>query len=393
MAKIGRPSLPEEEQSRVWELWKSGNSFSHISRSVGVPPGSVFSILKPRGGIYYPVPRPRPTSLTLPDREEISRGIAAGRSIRRIAEQLDRSPSTFSREIRRNKGHKAYRAVDANDRAQRRRHRPQRLKLQKNPVLANYVSARLGRCWSPEQIHGRLHRDYPDNSRMHISPEAIYRTVYLNSGRKILPQKIHHKLRRHRPIRHGKHYTSRGQWRSTIKNARPTTDRPQAADERSEVGHWEGDLILGPNTTQVATLVDRVKRVLDLVATPSRGAPGVKDQLIGRFNDRQLARGPMRTLTWDRGMELAEHQTTSQATGVEVFFADPRSPWQRGTNENINGLTRQYLPNKTDLGNYDQSDLDKIAYELNTRPRKCLNFRTPLEAQHDHTTRKEQVLP
>ncbi|SMY05204.1 Transposase and inactivated derivatives, IS30 family [Brevibacterium sp. 239c] len=393
MAKIGRPGLPEYERRRVWDLWKDGHSFSHISRRVGAPPGSVFSILKPRGGIYYPTPHPRPTSLTLTDREEISRGIAAGRSIRNIAEGLGRSPSTISREIRRNKGQKTYRAVDANDRAQRRRHRPQRLKLQKNPVLCNYVSARLSHCWSPEQITGRLHRDYPGNRRMHISPEAIYRSVYLNSGRKILPHNIHHNLRRHRPIRHGKHYTTRGQWRSTIKNAKPIADRPRAANDRTEAGHWEGDLILGPNTTQVATLVDRVTRVLDLVAAPSRAASCVKDQLINRFNGHHQDRAPMRTLTWDRGMELAEHEAVSQSTAVEVFFADPRSPWQRGTNENSNGLTRQYLPKKTDLGTYEQSDLDKIAHELNTRPRKCLGFRTPLEAQRDHATRKEQVLP
>ncbi|WP_367618853.1 transposase [Brevibacterium sp.] len=167
MVKIGRPGLPEHERRRVWELWKAGNSFSHIARNVGVPPGSVFSILRPRGGIYYPVPQPGRASLTLTDREEVSRGIAAGDSIRIIAVRLHRAPSTISREIRRNKGLNAYRAVDANDRAQRRRARPQRLKLQKNPPLCNYVSARLVHCWSPEQISGRLRRDYPDNRRMH----------------------------------------------------------------------------------------------------------------------------------------------------------------------------------------------------------------------------------
>ncbi|WP_350269423.1 IS30 family transposase [Brevibacterium sp. CBA3109] len=393
MAKIGRPGLPEEERRRVWELWKDGHSFSHISRSVKVPPGSVFSILKPRGGIYYPTPRPGTASLTLAEREEISRGIAAGTSIRRIALALDRAPSTISREITRNKGVNSYRAVDANDRAQRRRGRPQRLKLQRNPALCNYVSKRLKHWWSPEQIAGRLDRDYPENRRMHISAEAIYRGVYLNSGRKALPHNIHHNLRRHRPIRHGKHYTTRGQWRSQIKNARSIDDRPEAAKDRSEIGHWEGDLILGPNTTQVATLVDRATRVLDLVATPGRDAACVKDQLINRLNHHNQVRRRVRTLTWDRGMELAEHEAISQSTGVEVFFADPRSPWQRGTNENTNGLTRQFLPKKTDLGAYDQSALDVIAHELNTRPRKCLSFRTPLEAQHDLTTRKPEVLP
>ena len=393
MAKIGRPGLPEHERRRVWDLWKDGNSFSHIARCVGVPPGSVFSILKPRGGIYYPAPRPGRAELKLTEREEISRGIAAGDSLRTIAIRLRRAPSTISREIRRNKGHQAYRAVDANDRAQRRRSRPQRLRLQKNPPLCNYVSARLKHCWSPEQISGRLCRDYPDNQRMHISPEAIYRSIYLNSLRKILPHHIHHRLRRHRPIRHGKHYTTRGQWRSTIKNARPIGDRPQEADDRCESGHWEGDLILGANTTQVATLVDRATRVVDLVATDSRAADCVKERLIARVNNHRKHRVPWNTLTWDRGMELAEHGTITEYTGVDVFFADPRSPWQRGTNENSNGLTRQYLPKKTDLGAYAQSDLDAIAYELNTRPRKCLGFRTPLEAQRDDVAQKDKVLP
>ncbi|QUL79550.1 IS30 family transposase [Brevibacterium sp. SMBL_HHYL_HB1] len=393
MVKIGRPGLPEHERRRVWDLWKDGNSFSHIARCVGVPPGSVFSILKPRGGIYHPAPRPGRAELKLTEREEISRGIAAGDSLRTIAMRLRRASSTISREIRRNKGHHAYRAVDANDRAQRRRARPQRLRLQKNPPLCNYVSARLGHCWSPEQISGRLRRDYPDNQRMHISPEAIYRSIYLNSVKKILPHHIHHHLRRRRPIRHGKHYTTRGQWRSTIKNARPIVDRPQEADDRCENGHWEGDLILGANTTQVATLVDRATRVIDLVATDSREAGCVKERLIARVNNHRRHRVPWNTLTWDRGMELAEHGSITEHTGVDVFSADPRSPWQRGTNENSNGLTRQYLPKKTDLGTYEQSDLDAIAHELNTRPRKCLGFRTPLEAQHDDSARKDTVLP
>lgn len=393
MAKIGRPGLPDDERRRVWDLWKEGHSFSHIARCVGVPPGSVFSILKPRGGIYYPVPRPGRASLMLTEREEISRRIAAGDSIRTIAVRLQRPPSTISREIRRNKGHKAYRAVDANDRAQRRRARPQRLKLEKNPPLCGYVSARLDHCWSPEQISGRLRQDYPVNRRMHISPEAIYRSVYLNSGRKILPHNIHHNLRRHRPIRHGKHYTTRGQWRSTIKNARPITDRPQEADDRCQSGHWEGDLILGANTTQVATLVDRATRVIDLIAAESREAACPKDRLITRVHDQQHTQVPFKTLTWDRGMELADHETITQNTGVDVFFADPRSPWQRGTNENSNGLRRQYLPKKTDLAAYEQQDLDAIAYELNTRPRKCLGYRTPLEAQHEDAIRKDTALP
>lgn len=383
MAKIGRPGLPESERRRVWELWKAGRSFSSISHEVGVPPGSIFSILKPRGGIYYPQPHARASSLTFTEREEISRGIAAGWSIRSIAASVSRSPATVSREINRNKGRKKYRALDADDRATRRRARPQKLKLQKNPVLRGYVSARLARCWSPEQIAGRLRRDYPAGSRMQISHEAVYRAVYLNSIRDVLPHQIHHQLRRHHPIRHGKHYTTRGRWRSQIKNARPIGERPHEANNRTTIGHVEGDLILGTDTTQVATLVDRASRVVDLVATDSREAVCVGDALSRRLNNNGCM--PMKTLTWDRGMELAEHRTVTNNTGVDVFFADPRSPWQRGTNENTNGLVRQYLPKKTKLSNYQQTDLDAIANELNTRPRKCLAYRTPLEAQHDMT--------
>lgn len=380
MAKIGRPGLPESERRRVWELWKQGISFSEISRQVGVPPGSVFSILKPRGGIYFPEPKPREGTLRLCEREDISRGIAAGDSVRRIASRLGRAASTVSREINRNKATKGYRAVDAHDRALRRARRPQRLKLQKNPVVRNYVATRLKEDWSPEQIAGRLLLDYPNNPRMHISHEAIYRAVYLNSGRKSLPHNIHHHLRRHRPLRHSRYYTTRGQWRSQIKNARPISDRPAAADQRAECGHFEGDLLVGSKNSQVATLVDRRTRETHLVQLTDRSAHGVKTELT-----RHLTQRPgltMKTLTWDRGMELAEHQAISGATGVEIFFADPRSPWQRGTNENTNGLLRQYLPKKTSLAKYDQTELDDLAHRLNTRPRKTLGYRTPLEATH-----------
>ena len=378
MAKIGRPGLPESERRRVWELWRQGRGFSEISRQVGVPPGSVFSILKPRGGIYFPEPKPRKGALSLDEREEISRGIAAGDSVRRIASRLGRAASTVSREVNKNKKVKGYRAVDAHDRALRRARRPQRLKLQKNPVVRNYVAARLRQAWSPEQIAGRLLLDYPDSPRMHISHEAIYRAIYLNSGHNALPHNIHHHLRRHRPLRHSRYYTTRGQWRSQIKNARPISDRPGAADQRAEPGHFEGDLLIGSKSSQIATLVNRCTRETHIVQLADRSAQSVKTQLSRYLTQRPWLR--MRTLTWDRGMELAEHQATSGATGVEIFFADPRSPWQRGTNENTNGLLRQYLPKKTSLATYDQTELDDIPHRLNTRPRKTLGYRTPLEA-------------
>ena len=381
MAKIGRPGLPDEERRRVWELWKSGEGFSAISRQVGIPPGSVFSILRPRGGVYFPKPCPRKDALTLAEREEISRGLVAGLSLRAIVTGLGRASSTVSREVKRNGGDKRYRAVDADDRATGCRARPQRLKLQKNPVLRNYVRVRLEKYWSPEQIAGRLKRDYPTNTRMHISHEAIYHAVYTNSTRKTFPGKVHTCLRRAQPLRHGKHYTTRGVWRSQIKEAAPLSKRPAEAETREVLGHWEGDLIIGSNTSQVATIVDRTSRAVDLIKLLSRHAPVV----VGCLSDRIGTYGPdrpTRTLTWDRGMELAAHQDLSAATGLGVYFADPHSPWQRGSNENTNGLVRQYLPKKTDLSLKSQAELDQIASELNTRPRKCLGYQTPLEVQH-----------
>lgn len=379
MAKIGRPGLPETQRRRVWELWKQGHSFTEISETVDRPPGSVFSILRPRGGIWFPEPTPPPTALRLAEREEISRGLAAEKSLRTMAAELGRAPSTISREITKNKGTKQYRAIDAHDRATRNRARPQRLILQKNPVLTNYVSSRLQRYWSPEQIAGRLRLDYPMNTRMHISHEAIYRTVYLHKVRKILPHNIHRCLRRNRPIRHGKHYSTRGQWRSQIKNARSIHDRPAEAEDRTILGHWEGDLIIGGTNSQIATLVDRASRKVDLVQLADRSAQHLTTALSQRRTQQPTIEA--KTLTWDRGMELADHQTITQATGVEIFFADPLSPWQCGTNENTNGLIRQYLPKKTNLSRYSQTDLDHIAHELNTRPRKGLGYRTPLEAE------------
>lgn len=379
MAKLGRPGLPEKERRRVWELWKQGQSFSAISRAVGVPPGSVYSILRPRGGIYYPHPRPPRTALTLHEREEISRGLAAGISLRLIAERLGRPASTVSREITRNKGAKAYRAVDAHDRADRRRARRQRLKLENNPVLRNYVRARLERRWSPDQIAERLRRTYSASSGMRISHEGVYRGVYLGTGRGLFPRRITQNLRRKHPIRRGKSHTTRGQWRSQIKNARPLSQRPQGAHLRCELGHWEGDLILGTRTTQVATLVDRTTREVKLVRLDSRRMQCVEDELVAAFRVGMAA--PVSTVTWDRGMELAGHEAITARAGVEIFFADPRSPWQRGTNENTNGLVRQYLPKKTDLGQYSQQALDAIADELNDRPRRCLDYQTPLEAR------------
>ena len=369
--------LSGEVRERVWELWRQGKGYSEIACSVGKPPGSVFTILRENGGLGYRVKCPGNRALTLADREEISRGLAAGLSFHAIAQIIGKSPSTVSREVARNNGRNKYRALQAHKRAARARMRPQKLCLEKNPVLRNYVVARLKLGWSPEQIAKRLKHDYPRNQRMHISHEAIYRAVYLHRTRPALPWGIHQYLRRAHPIRYGKSYSVRGQWRSIIKDAKSIHDRPAHVDQRLDVGHWEGDLVIGSNMSQIATLVERRTRYTIIIALKNRTTTEVVDKLIQRITNDQTI--PFKTLTWDRGMELADHKRLTRETGVNVYFADPHSPWQRGSNENTNGLIRQYLPKKTDLALHSQTDLDHIAHKLNTRPRKTLNYLTPNE--------------
>lgn len=375
MAKIGRPGLPSQKRQQVWEMWRAGSSLSEISRTVGSPPGSIFSILLPYGGFYQPPQRRRPGTLTLQEREEISRGLAAGESFRSIAKRLGRSPSTITREVEKNKGVRRYRAVDADDRAWRRARRPKPCKLALNPALCAYVTARLREDWSPEQIAGTL-RLQQLSVEQRVSAETIYKSLFVQS-RGVLPRELQKHLRSRRPMRRSVHNTVTGQWRSQIKDAVSISQRPAEADQREVLGHWEGDLLLGRGVTQIATLVERSTRFTVLVQVDGRDMASVTAGL-----SRELTRLPeraRRSLTWDRGMELADHKTVAANTGLSVFFADPRSPWQRGTNENTNRLLRQYFPKGTSLGNLTQDDLDAIAAKLNSRPRKTLAYRTPSE--------------
>ena len=356
-------------------MWRAGSSLSEISRTVGSPPGSIFSILLPYGGFYQPPQRRRPGTLTLQEREEISRGLAAGESFRSIAKRLGRSPSTITREVEKNKGVRRYRAVDADDRAWRRARRPKPCKLALNPALCAYVTARLREDWSPEQIAGTL-RLQQLSVEQRVSAETIYKSLFVQS-RGVLPRELQKHLRSRRPMRRSVHNTVTGQWRSQIKDAVSISQRPAEADQREVLGHWEGDLLLGRGVTQIATLVERSTRFTVLVQVDGRDMASVTAGL-----SRELTRLPeraRRSLTWDRGMELADHKTVAANTGLSVFFADPRSPWQRGTNENTNRLLRQYFPKGTSLGNLTQDDLDAIAAKLNSRPRKTLAYRTPSE--------------
>jgi IS30 family transposase len=375
MAKIGRPGLPSEKRQQVWEMWRTGSSLSEISRTVGSPPGSIYSILLPFGGFYQPPQKRRPGSLSMAEREEISRGLAAGESFRAIANRLGRAPSTISREVAKNKGVRRYRAVDADDRAWRRARRPKPCKLALHPVLREYVAARLREDWSPEQIAATLRRQ-PLECGSRVSSETIYKSLFIQS-RGVLPRALQKRLRTRRPMRRSVHNTVTGQWRSQIKDAVPISQRPAEADGREVAGHWEGDLLLGRGVTQIATVVERTTRYTVLVHVEGRDMASVTAGL-----SRELGRLPeqvRRSLTWDRGMELADHVGVTANTGLAVFFADPRSPWQRGTNENTNRLLRQYFPKGVSMAGLTQADLDVVANRLNTRPRKVLGYRTPAE--------------
>jgi len=366
--------MADERRELLWRLWASGKSFSVISRAVGHPPGSIFTVVKQTGGY---VPRRctrRPGYLSREDREEISRGLARGDSIRQIAVRMARAPSTISREIARNKGRRKYRAVDAEDRAWRRARRPKVCLLARNDVLRGYVAAKLADDWSPEQIAGVLRRQYPAGAGMWVSHETIYKSLFVQS-RGVLAKQLQKHLRSGRPTRRNIHNTVTGQWRSQIRDAVSIRERPAEVEDRAVPGHWEGDLLLGRHWTQIATVVERATRFTVLVQLDGRDMNTVTAGL-----SRTMTRLPeqlRRSLTWDRGMELAGHKVVTANTGLDVYFADPRSPWQRGTNENTNRLLRQYLPKGTSMAGLTQDDLDRIAAKLNTRPRKTLDYDTP----------------
>lgn len=380
MARLGRPGMSDERKNELWQRWHAGESISQISRAMGKPPGSVYTILRLDGGVYRPPRRRRDGHLTLEEREEISRGVAHGESMRAIARRLGRAPSTISREVNRNKGRFRYRAIDAHDRAWYRARRPKPCALELNPVLAEFVADRLAEDWSPEQISGFLAVMHPPGSEMRVSHETIYKTVFIQS-RGTLSRELSKHLRTRRPIRKHKNHTVKGQLRSQIRDAVSIHERPPEVEDRAVPGHWEGDLLLGRGITQLATVVERASRFTVLVQLDGRDMVTVADALAAKMN--QLPAELRRSLTWDRGMELASHHDVTEWTGLKVYFADPRSPWQRGTNENTNGLLRQYFPKGTSMAKLTQADLDNVAARLNSRPRKTLGYRTPATVLDD----------
>ena len=374
MAQRGSPGLSPEQKRELWRRWKAGQSLSEIGRALGRQPGSIHGVVEGNGG-YVPAPRRRSArTLSLTEREEISRGVAGGMSVRAIARRSRRAPSTISREIRRHGGRARYRAIRADDRAWQLARRPKPCKLAMSPLLRDLVATKLALEWSPEQISGWLARTYPGEHALQVSTETIYRSLFVQA-RGVLRKELTAHLRTRRTMRRSVHATRKGQGRGGIIDAVSIRERPAEVEDRAVPGHWEGDLLAGSGNTHIATLVERQTRYLLLAKVAGKDTATVVDAITSQV--QTLPAQLRASLTWDRGLELAEHRRFTVATDVAVYFCDPRSPWQRGSNENTNGLLRQYFPKKTDLAAFSQADLDAVAARLNGRPRKTLEYRTP----------------
>ena len=374
MSRTGRPGLSLQQKKELWNRWKDGQSLSEIGRVLGKHAGSIHGVLSANGGIAPRIRKARAGSLTFAEREEISRGLATNSSLRSIAKQLGRAPSTISREIARNGNSKNYRATSADICASNNALRPKACALQANDKLVMVVAERLKSDWSPQQISGWLARAYRDDKTMQISHETIYRSLFIQA-RGVLKKELISHLRSRRMMRRGKTASTAGQPRGQIIDAVSIRDRPANVEDRALPGHWEGDLISGSKNSHIATLVERHSRFVMLVRVAGKDTTSVVSALMRQV--KTLPNGVMQSLTWDRGGELAQHKKFTLATDVAMYFCDPRSPWQRGTNENTNGLLRQYFPDGTDLSTFTQQELVVIANKLNTRPRKTLAFMTP----------------
>jgi len=371
-----RPRFTPKQKAELWDRWRNGQCIADIARALERRNKSgVYRVLALNGGITPAARRRSPVALRLEEREEISRGIAAGRSIRRIAARLGRAPSTVSRELKRHGGGSAYRATEADTRAWELTQRPKLCRLAAHPELRWRVAQKLALEWSPEQISGWLKRELPADEGMQVSHETIYRSLFVQT-RGVLKKELMAHLRTARQMRQAKGGTRRsglGQLVDTVS----IRERPAEAEDRAVPGHWEGDLLSGAKNTHMATLVERHSRFAMLIKVPSKDTATVVGALSKHV--RKLPVELRRSLTWDRGKEMAEHKTFTVATNVQVYFCDPRSPWQRGSNENTNGLLRQYFPRGTDLAGYSQAHLNRIALRLNQRPRKTLGFETPAD--------------
>jgi len=366
----------DSQKALMWDRWQKGESMNAIGRLFDRGHSSIQRILLEMGGVP-PAPRKRSRlSLTLAEREEISRGVVTGHSLCLIAASLGRAPSTISREINRNGGRRDYRASEADQAAWDRAHRPKRCKLVENRALARIVAKKLKQLWSPEQIAGWLKRTYPDDENFQVSYETIYRSLFIQTRGALKKELLQH-LRRKRATRRSRHHTQKTDNHGRILNTVSISERPASVEDRAVPGHWEGDLISGSGNTYIATLVERHTRLVMLAKVDNKKTETVINALIKQAH--KLPTELYKSLTWDRGKELADHQRFTLATDIDVYFCDPQSPWQRGSNENTNGLLRQYFPKGTDLSTHSQTKLNAVARQLNERPRKTLDFETPAE--------------
>lgn len=371
-----RTYYSQSQKALMWERWRQGATLHQIAALFDRSHTSVQGILARHGGICPPERCRSAVALTLAEREEISRALAEGKSIRSIAARLGRSPSTISRELRRNGGADNYRAVQADEAAWDRARRPQRCKLAKNRPLAKLVSEKLRQSWSPQQISGWLQHTYPSEQSCQVSHETIYRSLYIQARGALKRELLQH-LRRTRGMRRSRHYTQKTENHGRIVDAVSISERPASVEDRAVPGHWEGDLLFGSHNSQIATLVERQTRYVMLAKLHGKDTETVVNALIKHA--RKLPDDLYKSLTWDRGKEMAAHKQFTLATDIQVYFCDPQAPWQRGSNENTNGLLRQYLPKGIDVSTYSQARLNAIARQLNQRPRKTLGYQTPAE--------------
>lgn len=369
----------ESQKALMWERWQNGDSLQQIAQLFGRNHSSVEGILSRSGGIRPAQRRRSRLALTLAEREEISLAVRAGQSMRSIAASLGRAPSSVSRELGRNGGQQCYRANQADQAAWDRAHRPKACKLLENRALAHIVASKLRSLWSPEQIAGWLKRTYPDDANNQVSHETIYRSLFIQARGALKKELLAH-LRRTRVMRRSRHHTQKTDDHGRITDTVSISERPATVEDRAVPGHWEGDLLCGSKSSQIATLVERQTRYVMLVKVASKDSETVINKLIKHA--RKLPHELYKSLTWDRGTEMADHTRFTLATDIQVYFCDPQTPWQRGSNENTNGLLRQYFPKGTDLSVHSQARLNAVARRLNERPRKTLNYETPAQRFH-----------
>jgi transposase, IS30 family len=371
----GRPRLFSPGQcAELWRRYKAGESILGITRVLGGRYSAIHRVLQSTGGIAPASRRRCARVLSLNEREEISRGIAGGYTIRAIARGLNRAASTVSQEVVRHGGRQRYRASAADMRAWDLARRPKPCLLVQNRPLQQIVAVKLKQDWAPQQIAGWLKEEYPENPELWVSHETIYRSLFVQARGALKKELIGH-LRSKRRIRRSRNATYKGAGRGQIIDAVSIRQRPADVEDRAIPGHWEGDLVEGSRGTYIATLVERQSRFLIIVKLKGKQTEVVVAALIKAV--RKLPAALKRSLTWDRGAELASHSQFSVATDVKVYFCDPGSPWQRGSNENTNGLLRQYYPKGADLSGVSQAQLDTVARKLNTRPRETLKWKTP----------------